>query len=784
MNNNKTPGQDGIPEDFYKVFWTKIKELFMEMLHESYNTKKLHQTARQGILNLIPKQNKDTRQIKNLRPITLLNTDYKIIEKAIANKMMPALKEIINKDQRGFMKDRRISVNIRKMLDIMQHAEKEDLEAVVLSLDFVKCFDKCSFSILHGSLDFFGFGAIVKEWTKILYKDFTVKIQNNGHFSQSIPIKKGVHQGGCCSSVYFLVIAEILALALRGNENIQGITIKDIKNLLNQFADDMDIATLCTEQSIKEIYRELEDFRKQSGFTVSYEKTTLYRIGSLRHSDAQMYSLDQFKWSNEDITVLGVTIAHEDLVSKNYIEISGRVKNILQAWHNRGLSLIGKIQVVNTLIASLFVYKMMVLPMTPKNIIKNVENNIRDFIWNGKKSKIAYGILQNPKKEGGLNLVDLRRKEISLKATWPQILRQEKEYAHIVYSFMRVHVLGENIWRCNIQPEDIGHVHINNTFWEQVLECWSVFNSTKEIRIENQIIWYNSKIRVGGRPFLWSDICKKRLLYIHQLFENKDFKTEQQVLQEFNLNTIRYNSIKMAIPKEWKTFFTTVSRQVYSPIPPHTYDMCMNVKGTGLSREIYHALAGNISLVHSKYAKWTMELGENFCANIQEFAEMHRDIYRITNVPKYRSFQYRIIQRGIITNIQLEKWNILSNKNCTFCNLEPETVTHLFCQCQAARRMWDKLIEYIAKTYNTRIQYPSDRDIIFNTIVKKPKYHIVNMMCLITKQYIYKQRCFKENLNFEHLVKIIWNIENMEKYIAEKNGKLQVHQKKWKKSIS
>ena len=85
--------------------------------------------------------------------------------------MIPALEKIINKDQWGFMKDRRISVNIRKMLDIMYHAQKQDLEAVVLSLDFVKCFDKCSFSILHGSLDFFKFGSIVKAWTRILYQD-------------------------------------------------------------------------------------------------------------------------------------------------------------------------------------------------------------------------------------------------------------------------------------------------------------------------------------------------------------------------------------------------------------------------------------------------------------------------------------------------------------------------------------------------------------------------------------------------------------------------------------
>ena len=140
MKNNKTPGEDGLPVDFYKVFWSQFRNVFYGMVKQCFVEECLHDSARMGILNLIPKANKDTRYVKNLRPITLLNVDYKIIEKAIANKMMPALEHIINKDQRGFMKDRRISVNIRKMLDIMHQVEKDDLEAVVLSLDFVKCF--------------------------------------------------------------------------------------------------------------------------------------------------------------------------------------------------------------------------------------------------------------------------------------------------------------------------------------------------------------------------------------------------------------------------------------------------------------------------------------------------------------------------------------------------------------------------------------------------------------------------------------------------------------------
>ena len=103
-----------------------------------------------------------------------------------------------------------------------------------------------------------------------------------------------------------------------------------------------------------------------------------------------MYDLDQYKWMNQDIRVLGVTIAHEDIKEKNYLELITKTKEVLGSWENRGLSLMRKVQIVNTLVVSLFVYKMMVLPFIPNEIIKNIDNQIRNYLWSGKKAKIAY----------------------------------------------------------------------------------------------------------------------------------------------------------------------------------------------------------------------------------------------------------------------------------------------------------------------------------------------------------------------------------------------------------
>ena len=778
MNNNKTPGEDGIPVDFYKVYWAVLKQPFYDMVMEAYSQEELHETARKGILNLIPKAGKDTRLIKNLRPITLLNTDYKIIEKAIANKMVPALETIIHQDQRGFMKERRISVNIRKMLDIIKHAEKEDLEAIVLSLDFVKCFDKCSFSILHGSLEFFGFGQIVKDWTKILYRNYSVKVQNNGYFSDQIEIKKGVHQGGCCSSLYFLVIAEILALSLRANQEIDGITIKDIRNILNQFADDMDICSLATEKSIRAIYEELDKFKRQSGFTVSYEKTSLYRIGSLRHSNAEMYGMSEYVWTNEDITILGVKIAHQNVIEKNYEHIEEKVRKILNSWQNRGLTLIGKIQVVNTLIASLFVYKMMVLPRIPKTLVKRIDNIIREFIWNKKKAKIAYKILQLPKKEGGLGLTNLVNRDIALKASWPIILWKEHDYAQMVFKLLRLGMLGENIWRCTLKPEDIQKMKLGSDFWEDVLEAWSMYNYHQNFRIGNQLIWNNSYIRVKGKPIYWEDVYRRGLQYVHQLFENKDFKSDEEVFREYGLTKLRFNSLKLAMPAEWKEYFRQNVKSIFFPLAPHNFDLVTSGGLKNLTRKVYQCISGDCIEIHNKYIKWRDEIGQNLVDTLCDYRDEHRAIYKTTNIVKYRSFQYRILQRGLVTNIHLYKWGLKPSEMCYFCKEEKETISHMIWGCEKVQEMWKNVYKYIETRFLKKELVYEVKAVILNKITE-PRHHVANFVCLIVKQYIYRQRCQEKEISFQGVKAVICQMENIEKYIAMKNGKIAVHYKKW-----
>ena len=149
-----------------------------------------------------------------------------------------------------------------------------------------------------GALKFYGFSQYIINWTSIIYDHFTAKVQNNGYFSQQVNIQKGVHQGGPASSFYFLICAEVLADNLRDNAQIKGIPVQEVEDLLGQFADDMDLYLLYDKNSLENVLRTMDTFQRESGFTVSYEKTQIYRIGSLARSQAKLITQKVVKWTN------------------------------------------------------------------------------------------------------------------------------------------------------------------------------------------------------------------------------------------------------------------------------------------------------------------------------------------------------------------------------------------------------------------------------------------------------------------------------------------------------
>ena len=115
-------------------------------------------SQKRGIISLILKEDKDTSLLENLRPISLLNVDYKILTKVIAKRLEKLLPKIINPDQTGYVKGRYMGENVRLIQDIMFYAKRMNSPGIAIFLVFRKAFDSIEWEYLKAALKAFNFG--------------------------------------------------------------------------------------------------------------------------------------------------------------------------------------------------------------------------------------------------------------------------------------------------------------------------------------------------------------------------------------------------------------------------------------------------------------------------------------------------------------------------------------------------------------------------------------------------------------------------------------------------
>ena len=119
FKNNKTKGNGGFLAKFYKFFWSDLGTEMNPSFNYAFKKGSLSICQKRGIISLIFKKNKDKTLLENLRAISLLNVDYKMMTKSIAKRLEKALPKMINSDQTGYNKGRFIGEIVRLIQDVM-----------------------------------------------------------------------------------------------------------------------------------------------------------------------------------------------------------------------------------------------------------------------------------------------------------------------------------------------------------------------------------------------------------------------------------------------------------------------------------------------------------------------------------------------------------------------------------------------------------------------------------------------------------------------------------------
>ena len=178
FEKNKTPGTDGLTAEFYLCFWEFVVTPLIDCLNDAYCRGEMSISQRRGMISLLPKKNKDTLLLKNWRPISLLNIDYKIVMKCVAKRLEKVLPMLINSDQTGYVKNRFIGENIRLISDVIKLYEKKQLPGMLLFIDFEKAFDSLEWKYLFKVLELMNFGPVFQKWIHAFYSNITSCVIN------------------------------------------------------------------------------------------------------------------------------------------------------------------------------------------------------------------------------------------------------------------------------------------------------------------------------------------------------------------------------------------------------------------------------------------------------------------------------------------------------------------------------------------------------------------------------------------------------------------------------
>ena len=322
-----------------------------------------------------------------------------------------------------------------------------------------------------------------------------------------------------------------------------GIKCKGKEKKCGQFADDMWVAIHVTQGSFDEVFRTFNSFSKISGLEINYNKTEILRIGSLQDSEAQMYSLKPLKWS-DSIKILGIHLSakRQIMLQKNFNELYEKMEKILNPWKARTLSLIGKIQVINGLVASTAVYKFLCICLPSQDWLKKCKKLFTNFLWENKKAMIAYKNLIKDIPRGGLKLADLEGKELALKTSWVKKVLQgtDRMWVQLVSEMLPIPL--DSMLETSINEGDIMKLGLaKNSVAQTILIAWARVQkiTAKGDRSNEQIydecLWFNSNIRKNGRPFIIRKIFNAGIKQIRDIYDTAacKFYTYQELCYSF-----------------------------------------------------------------------------------------------------------------------------------------------------------------------------------------------------------------------------------------------------------
>lgn len=408
FKNNKTPGPDGLPAEFYKTFFPEVYDILIDVFNDILLNNNIPLSMQCAVTVLLPKGG-DRKQPSNYRPITLLNTDYKIMTKYL-NKFYFSefLNSVLSKEQLCAAPGRNIHNGNILIRDVILFARSKGMAGYLVSLDQRKAFDMVDRSFLFRFLDRAGLDEGILNAVKCLYASTGTRIQVNGHLSEEVLLERGVRQGCPLSATLYVLYLQAFINSFLGSTQFRGLEATSGQAYkLTAYADDL--LMFCSgESEVKSVFRFFDKVCAATGSELNKDKTKILNIGC-REDMRSEYIVDKIK-------VCGVW-HHRDYEKSRQVNSEECLKTIVKKVENvknMSCTLRGRVLITNTVLYPKAYFTARTYPHT-KAFIKKVTGRVYSFLYGeGKREVFKRKIIELDRKRGGLGLDNLERRCISM----------------------------------------------------------------------------------------------------------------------------------------------------------------------------------------------------------------------------------------------------------------------------------------------------------------------------------------------------------------------------------
>ena len=652
----------------------------------------------------------------------------------------------------------------------MVYTVKNKIPGYIILLDFQKAFDSIEWPFLIKSLKHFNFGPDFISWIKIIYHDISSCVGNNGYYSKYFKLTRGIRQGCPISALLFLLVAEVIAIYIRCNKDINGIRINGKEFKIKMLADDTTLISECM-QDIKQAIHDFDCFSKISGLKLNLEKTEIIPIGTNSLKEPKITcTLKQIRMTKGPFKTLGIWFSNDknETVDLNFKLRLDKMKTLLNIWNSRNLSLKGRITILKSLILPqiLFLFNLIYVPVY---ILDQINEMFFKFLWRNKAPKIRKDTIVAPIELGGLKMVDVYSMHTAAKISWIKRLctNEDTDWKLLFYKMLSLekNMLNKKVSLSQIVKNDMSSFH------KQVLESWYNFygtdpNSTEEIL--NEYILYNKNITIAKKSISLNQFPNKfgyNIKVRHILDQNCKILNKDilNLSLDTKLTQLSYNSIISAIPKEWrqkiKEIGTRPENRSSDEIQIKVDNELVPVSNI-TSKKIYNELIRFRSKPPTSLISWI---------ELYPFLEKYNwnDTfvlpYKVIKETYMQSFQYKVLNRVINCNFNLFKWGIKNSPNCAYCE-NIDTVTHHFFECADCIEFWKKVEQWLFEKLKVKFNLTVCEVIFGIPFSNDSLMQIINYVIILAKYFINKQRHNGKKLTFHSFIYTLK--ENVKIYIS------------------